>query len=310
MRRLVRSGSNTTLQRLVNLMTGSDTTRSIEDSLVQIVSKLHTVYLETAPEAWRWLTPPPRSSDANIEAATETLTAAAWPEGKRWDSAREQAIDIVANRNWQRLVGVGLVKKIVEDDLTFYGKEIPVEVVDAFGPALSLLQADTANDLAEQTAATFDILEMFDNQYAELKRQQRCVEFDDITRVLADATLGTNAARLAHRLNATVDHLLLDEFQDTSSQQWQVLEPLARDITENSQQRSFFCVGDEKQAIYGWRGGDEEVLPQCALRSQEKKHSTEEEPGERLLRSLHYQTPKRPHPTTPEGHTLFTGGSC
>ena len=51
------------------------------------------------------------------------------------------------------------------------------------------------------------------------------------------------------------DHLLLDEFQDTSSQQWQVLEPLARDITENSQQRSFFCVGDEKQAIYGWRGG-------------------------------------------------------
>ncbi|MEC7555550.1 MAG: UvrD-helicase domain-containing protein [Planctomycetota bacterium] len=254
-RRLVRSGSNTTLQRLVNLMTGSDTTRSIEDSLVQIVSKLHTVYLETAPDAWRWLTPPPRSSDANIEAATAKLTEASWPEGKRWDSAREQAIDIVANRNWQRLVGVGLGKKIVEDDLTFYGKEIPLEVVDAFGPALSLLQADTANDLAEQTAATFDILEMFDNQYAELKRQQRCVEFDDITRVLADATLGTNAARLAHRLNATVDHLLLDEFQDTSSQQWQVLEPLARDITENSQQRSFFCVGDEKQAIYGWRGG-------------------------------------------------------
>jgi ATP-dependent helicase/nuclease subunit A len=254
-RRLVRSGSNKTLQRLVNLMTGSDSTRSIEDSLVQIVSKLHTVYLETAPEAWRWLTPPPRSSDDNIEAATETLTAAAWPEGKRWDSAREQAIDIVANRNWQRLVGVGLGKKIVEDDLTFYGKEIPVQVVDAFGPALSLLQADMANDLAEQTAATFDILEMFDNQFAELKREQRCVEFDDITRVLADATLGTNAARLAHRLNATVDHLLLDEFQDTSSQQWQVLEPLARDITGNSQQRSFFCVGDEKQAIYGWRGG-------------------------------------------------------
>jgi len=254
-RRLVRSGSHKTLQRLVNLMTGADTTRSIEDSLVQIVSKLHTIYLETTADAWNWLTPPARSSDKKVDDAVATLTESTWPDGKRWDSSREQAIEIVAARNWQRLVEVGLGKKIAGEDLTFYGKEIPAEVVDAFGPALDLLRADTANDLAEQTAATFEILEMFDDQYSELKRQQRCVEFGDITRVLADATLGTNAARLAHRLNASVDHLLLDEFQDTSSQQWQVLEPLARDITEQPGDRSFFCVGDEKQAIYGWRGG-------------------------------------------------------
>jgi len=254
-RRLVRSGSNKTLQRLVNLMTGSDTTRSIEDSLVQIVSKLHTIYCETEPDAWNWLAPPPRSSDEQIESAVEAIDSADWPEGKRWDTARKQTIEIVGQRDWQRLVGAGLGKKIAEDDLTFYGNEIPAEVIEAMTPAWNLLRADTANDLAEQTTATFEILEMFDVQYALLKRQQRCVEFDDITRVLADATLGSNAARLAHRLNASVDHLLLDEFQDTSSQQWQVLEPLARDITEQSQQRSFFCVGDEKQAIYGWRGG-------------------------------------------------------
>ena len=254
-RRLVRSGSNKTLQRLVNLMTGSDTTRSIEDSLVQIVSKLHTIYCETESDAWHWLNPPTRSSNQQIESAVETLSSADWPEGKRWDTARDQTIEIVGERDWQRLVTVGLGKKIAEDDLTFYGKEIPAEVIEAMTPAFDLLRADTANDLAEQTAATFEILEMFDVQYTLLKRQQRCVEFDDITRVLAEATLGSHAAQLAHRLNASVDHLLLDEFQDTSSQQWQVLEPLARDITEQSQQRSFFCVGDEKQAIYGWRGG-------------------------------------------------------
>ena len=79
--------------------------------------------------------------------------------------------------------------------------------------------------------------------------------------MLADATLGTNAARLAHRLNASVDHLLLDEFQDTSPLQWQVISPLAREITGgNAQDRSFFCVGDRKQAIYGWRGGVAEIL--------------------------------------------------
>jgi len=254
-RRLVRSGSNKTLQRLVNLMTGSDTPRSIEDSLVQIVSKLHTIYCETEPDAWNWLTPPPRSTNQQIESAVESLDSADWPEGKRWDTARQQTIELVGQRDWQRLVEVGLGKKIAEDDLTFYRNEIPAEVIEAMTPAFDLLRADTANDLAEQTAATFEILEMFDVQYTLLKRQQRCVEFDDITRVLAEVALGDNAARLAHRLNASVDHLLLDEFQDTSSQQWQVLEPLARDITEQSQQRSFFCVGDEKQAIYGWRGG-------------------------------------------------------
>ena len=253
--RLVHSGSNTTLQRLVNLMTSSDSARSIEDSMIRIVSKLHDVYCETQPDAWKWLSPPPRSTNDQIEAAVARLADADWPDGKRWDSARDEAVELVSRRDWQRLVSVGIGKKIATDDLTFYRKEIPATVVDAFEPAFGLLRTDTSNDLADQTAATFEILEMFDAQYSELKRQRRCVEFDDITRVLADASLGSQAARLSHRLNATVDHLLLDEFQDTSSQQWQVLEPLAQDITQGSQQRSFFCVGDEKQAIYGWRGG-------------------------------------------------------
>ncbi len=55
-------------------------------------------------------------------------------------------------------------------------------------------------------------------------------------------------------LNAKWRHVLIDEFQDTSREQWEVLQKLAEESL--SQGGSLFCVGDVKQAIYGWRGGD------------------------------------------------------
>ena len=69
------------------------------------------------------------------------------------------------------------------------------------------------------------------------------------------------------RLDAPIAHLLLDEFQDTSLAQWQVLRPLARQVTSDdacsagaANPASFFCVGDTKQAIYAWRGGKSEIF--------------------------------------------------
>jgi ATP-dependent exoDNAse (exonuclease V) beta subunit len=53
---------------------------------------------------------------------------------------------------------------------------------------------------------------------------------------------------------------LLDEFQDTSLTQWQVMRPFAEQVASGSPAKSFFCVGDVKQAIYGWRGGIAEIF--------------------------------------------------
>lgn len=56
------------------------------------------------------------------------------------------------------------------------------------------------------------------------------------------------------RLGNRLTHLLIDEFQDTSLQQWQALRPLVEEAL--SRGGSLTWVGDMKQAIYGWRGGD------------------------------------------------------
>jgi len=66
-------------------------------------------------------------------------------------------------------------------------------------------------------------------------------------------------ARLAidFRLDAQFDHWLLDEFQDTSFGQWSVLRNLIDEAVQDpARQRSFFYVGDVKQAIFAWREGD------------------------------------------------------
>jgi len=60
------------------------------------------------------------------------------------------------------------------------------------------------------------------------------------------------------RMGSRLTHILLDEFQDTSGDQWKALEPLAREAL--SLAGSVFFVGDVKQAIYGWRGGDAELF--------------------------------------------------
>lgn len=64
------------------------------------------------------------------------------------------------------------------------------------------------------------------------------------------------------RLGDTLTHLLFDEFQDTSTDQWQAIIPLVRECL--SQGGSLTYVGDVKQAIYGWRGGNAELFDAVA----------------------------------------------
>ena len=64
------------------------------------------------------------------------------------------------------------------------------------------------------------------------------------------------------RLGSRLTHLLIDEFQDTSREQWQAIEPLALECL--SRGGSLRYVGDVKQAIYSWRGGDSSLFDEIA----------------------------------------------
>ena len=68
---------------------------------------------------------------------------------------------------------------------------------------------------------------------------------------------------LQFRLDARIEHIFFDEFQDTSAQDWMLFEPLVDEMYSGQGQkdkRGFFLVGDTKQAIYGFRGGNERLF--------------------------------------------------
>ncbi len=121
-----------------------------------------------------------------------------------------------------------------------------------------------ARDL-EQTAAhtrtLYAALAALDEASQAYLSETGKIGFSALTRTLAETIGDTNAhfspqlATIAYRMDTAIRHLMIDEFQDTSTEQWAVLSNLAHELAATDEQ-SFFYVGDTKQSIYGWRGGD------------------------------------------------------
>lgn len=70
--------------------------------------------------------------------------------------------------------------------------------------------------------------------------------------------------KLSDRFNS----FLFDEFQDTSTLQFKALAPLIDEVLSREKNASLFIVGDRKQAIYRWRGGNSELMEENRLRQQ------------------------------------------
>ena len=136
-----------------------------------------------------------------------------------------------------------------------------------------------------RTQATHHLLDAFHQQYWRLRRRRGVLLFSDlaagIERWLEAAPDGA-LDELYYRIDERVGHLLLDEFQDTSLAQWSVLRPIAEEIRAwGDGSRTFFCVGDPKQAIYGWRGGCADLFDQI-----EEDLALDPASGERLEESF------------------------
>lgn len=88
------------------------------------------------------------------------------------------------------------------------------------------------------------------------KQLQRVQTYDDLIDRVADAVDGPHADALVAALRAQYGFALVDEFQDTDPRQWRIFE---RVFGAASGAPALFVIGDPKQAIYGFRGGDVET---------------------------------------------------
>ena len=88
---------------------------------------------------------------------------------------------------------------------------------------------------------------------ALLKQQRRVQTYDDLIDGVADALSRDDGGTLTRQLRTQYAVALVDEFQDTDARQWAIFD---RVFGSRSEQPALFVIGDPKQAIYGFRGGD------------------------------------------------------
>lgn len=229
---------------------------------------------ESSAEAWWW------SHPARDEAMLEELRrihdafGVVLPSlGGRVATAIRKVRDLLAaaierdGRIWIDLLGNTLVANAgVDGTGLYYGKPID----DSVRPMLEVLHSAAVGgnlrNLAMRTACLRHLVDAISPRYRQAKRHARAAEFDDFVRALDPIRGGLGPESLDElwfRLDTRLEHLLLDEFQDTSATQLRAIRPLAEEILgggDGERPRSLLVVGDVKQSLYGWRGGDPRIL--------------------------------------------------
>ncbi|MCX7287173.1 MAG: double-strand break repair helicase AddA [Rhodobacterales bacterium] len=114
---------------------------------------------------------------------------------------------------------------------------------------------------AEKTLALHELAAAFLPIYADRKAARGLLDFDDlIGRARALLTDPSLAGWVLYRLDGGIDHILVDEAQDTSPEQWDLIESLSSELTAgqgaSNRHRTLFVVGDKKQSIYSFQGAD------------------------------------------------------
>jgi len=94
------------------------------------------------------------------------------------------------------------------------------------------------------------------DHYQQAKQTQRLLDFADLEwNSYLLLTTASHADWIQYKLDQRIDHLLIDEFQDTNPIQWQLILPLLQELAAGGTQRerSVLFVGDSKQSIYSFR---------------------------------------------------------
>jgi ATP-dependent exoDNAse (exonuclease V) beta subunit len=131
----------------------------------------------------------------------------------------------------------------------------------ALREALVLLANCEMAAACARTAAVRDVVGHYDELCETQLRRRARLGFDDVKFLMGQWCRSEDGRlrreRVDFRLDARYAHWLLDEFQDTSRRDWDGLLPLLDEAASaGAGAGGLFIVGDRKQAIYGWRGGE------------------------------------------------------
>lgn len=114
--------------------------------------------------------------------------------------------------------------------------------------------------LLRENYRSFALLADLYNNIDAICKQENIMVLDKTKEILSEFIDHSNAPFIYEKVGNRYDRYMIDEFQDTSTREWRNLLPLLCEALSSNPEASVFIVGDIKQSIYRWRGGDWRLL--------------------------------------------------
>ena len=230
--------------------------------------------------------------DIDVNAAK--LNIAAWAKGGKKDVERSDKLTQVLHNNC-RATDFELYKSIFCTEKGAIAANLAAkDAIKADNMLPERLQKEACRlQEAEQkivktmlfhsTTNVMTIAAELNRKYDEYKRKNAKLDYTDLIvltkQLLADSGV---AAWVLYKLDGGIDHILIDEAQDTSPEQWDIIKSLSNEFFAGEgaakQQKTIFAVGDRKQSIYSFQGADPEKLDTMARYFAQK--------GEKLFKKV------------------------
>ncbi|OYQ35268.1 double-strand break repair helicase AddA [Niveispirillum lacus] len=174
-------------------------------------------------------------------------------------------------RNWADylslfITGTGEPRKVLMTKKPSEADPMALEILQREAARLTAVTEERRRvAVASHTAALLTLGEALLDRYQRLKDGRGVLDFDDLilaaSSLLSGGAAGEACAWVLFKLDGGLDHVLIDEAQDTNPEQWAVVSAIAEEFfaglgARDDRMRSLFVVGDDKQSIFSFQRAD------------------------------------------------------
>ena len=247
-----------------HFMAWTDAADSADAAAVQISATLGVDPGDTIEDVEREIVDGPHLPRSRWEEIALVLDTSSNADRKQAERLRE-ALSLIGTAQVEEYLGVFLTDagtaraKVVTNNFV---TENPIigRLFDAeIGRLGSLVERRRAVTMRDRTQALLYIATAAAANYRREKQERGLLDYDD----LIDKTLAmlnrVSSGWVHYKLDRGVDHVLIDEAQDTSPRQWEIVDHIISEFTSGAGaregiERTIFAVGDEKQSIFSFQG--------------------------------------------------------
>lgn len=250
---------------------------TVRETVLDLVGQAEGAWRDARGDAGVWAKVPEpagRLADAEADLAVEALGAT--PVGvltkaggvdTRWEKAHRSAVECARERAWGEFLKCRVCEIALEEGGVYYGTLMPEGLRRAYAPVIRHAAAVLVGRHIARTRALEALVSRFVPAYEAIKREAGVVRFEDVPRALLGHDDAGTRESMYFRLDTRFRHVLLDEFQDTSAEQFAMVEPMVSEILAGGEgDRSVLIVGDPKQTLYSWRNAAPGLMEQVAKR--------------------------------------------